>query len=131
MEWKAIVGILHIWMWSQILRFWYFVCLSIFLFLCTSCCADIAREKWSNLFVFLLKQFGIQQGWGSQKYFWCLDLFSLNFECYFSLSVKNAFCYEQGLYTQWALYQRNRRHSDLRFVKKFTRPDFWAKNFTH
>jgi len=33
------------------------------LFVCTSCCADFAREEWSNLseekllFVFLLKQF--------------------------------------------------------------------------
>ena len=96
---------------AQTLRFWYFVCLFSFLFVCTSCCADFAREKWSNhsegklLFVYLLKHlFQHQQGWGSQKYFWCLDMFtckfiqerfldsspkifSLNFQCYFSSSV--------------------------------------------
>ena len=25
----------------------------------------------------------------------------------------------------------NSYYTDLRFVKKFTRPDFWANNFTH
>ena len=100
-------------MWSQTLTFWYSVCLFLFLFVCTSYCADFAREIWSNLseeqllFVYLLKQFifNISKAPGSQKYFWCLDLFtckfiqkrflnsspkifSLNFECYFSLSVK-------------------------------------------
>ena len=66
---------------------------------------DILFEK--NYFLYFCKtiHFQHQQGWGSQKYFWCLDqftckfiqkdffnsspkLFSLNFECYFSLSVK-------------------------------------------
>ena len=95
------------------MTFWYSVCLFLFLFVCTSYCADFAREIWSNLseeqllFVYLLKQFifNISKAPGSQKYFWCLDLFtckfiqkrflnsspkifSLNFECYFSLSVK-------------------------------------------
>ena len=34
---------------AQTLRFWYSVCLFFFLFVCTSCCADFAKEKWSNV----------------------------------------------------------------------------------
>ena len=123
------------------MRFWYSLCLFILLFVCTSCCADFAREKWSNLseekllFVFFFKtiHFQHQQGWGSQKYFRCLDLFtckfiqkdffnsspklfSLNFECYFSLSIKKCLpLWIRPLQTMSflfnPLYQGNRRHS--------------------
>ena len=81
---------------------------SLYLVLCWFCKRKIVQSFWRKItfciFVITI-HFQDQQGWGSQKYFWCLDLFtckfiqkrflnsspkifSLNFECYFSLSIK-------------------------------------------
>ena len=89
---------------------------------------DILFEK--NYFLYFCKtiHFQHQQGWGSQKYFWCLDLFtckfiqkdffnsspklfSLNFECYFSLSIKKCLLLQTMSFLFNHLYQGNRRHS--------------------
>ena len=84
----------------------FLVCL--YIVLCWFCKRNMVQSFWRTItFCIFVKtiHFQHQQGWGSQKYFWCLDLFtckfiqerflnsspkifSLNFECYFSLSVK-------------------------------------------
>ena len=85
---------------------YFLICL--YFMLCWFCKRKMVQSFWRKItFCIFVKtiHFQHQQGWGSQKYFWCLDLFtckfiqkrflnsspkifSLNFECYFSLSVK-------------------------------------------
>ena len=92
---------------------YFLVCL--YLVLCWFCKRKMVQSFWRKItFCIFVKKIHCQhqQGLGSQKYFWCLDLEIFKFIsqtiftklCMLFLIVckKNAFRYEQGPYRQWA-----------------------------